>query len=425
MPPQSYNSYQDLLSILLSVSTSSATISLVSTTFRTHCEILQRIGATKVCKPTTNDSTQIQSEDIVPVTESPSKPPALPLLQTLPNELMLLIMSHMSSPSIVALSHTCSKFYRISTKVVENIFDRYPYPNENLGRLLDQVEFLWLLNRNKEILKTKRPSRPGLLQLTRAPQLQHECVTCKKHYGASFFSLPALRGPVETRECFYHESRLWICPSHVWTYEKVKDLCRGRGYDHTSLQKCSGLCSCRKHFLWFQRTAVVQAIPLFASYRHSTGKFSHLAPSSEFRICPHMNHADADVRQRLPIGCRRGFNHPRRSCICRMCSSNRKGRVGQCPSCLTSYQFRTREFVDGAGQGKLDYLLTRRAFCYPTERWRQGCKSKKFWLGHVSLPSEYPGLEMEWNFEWKTDEETYTFPQWLFEEDPFANGFCW
>ncbi|KAL9014066.1 MAG: hypothetical protein Q9173_001275 [Seirophora scorigena] len=168
---------------------------------------------------------QIAPIDLYPCNRSLEKehrprPKLLTPILGLPDELMLIIMAHLPDPNIVALSYTCSRFYRIATRVVENIVDRYHHPSESTIRLRHQLYFRRLLEINAYILRNRHAQSPGLELPPSRRKQEFKCVGCKRWNDSSSFSLGALRGPAATRQCIFHEGRLWICPAHHWTYDE-------------------------------------------------------------------------------------------------------------------------------------------------------------------------------------------------------------
>lgn len=355
----------------------------------------------------------------------------------LPDELMLLVMGHMSNPSIVALSYTCSRFYRISTRVVENIFDRTCYPTESEKRLQDQTEFRRLMA-SKVPLVEQVSSSNTVEQTAKKPIVQYKCVKCNKsnrEQGASFFSLGALRGPAEQRQCLFHEGRLWICPSNIWDYTKAKRLCRDIFCDNLikpvyhGRAAVSGLCQCGNHFLYLSAATLIQAIPLFCTVmRDPTDTELDLVKinlaRSPLRLCPHINDRCTKLSHRFSANCKRECNAPRSSCSCSTCA--REGDTDLvCSQCETSFQFRwRRDRKTPTGTTHSFYILTRRTlFSSVEDKGQREQNSKQTWLGQISIPSEFPGLTEEWKRAWGTDTGKGAEPP--FEDDPFAEGFYW
>lgn len=374
----------------------------------------------------TSESDQRQS-----ACDSPGKIMVLGPIQRLPDELMLLIMDHMSDPSIVALSHTCSRLYRIATRVVEDIFDRIHYPSESQSRLADQFELKGLLadenNNNEKKKREERMSNPA----ARKPQQQYNCVKCNNQYGATFFSLAALRGLAETRQCVVHEIRLWICPFRIWSYTKAEKLCYGAGCHPHSLPPkqaaVCGLCRCRQHFLLLHDNAVIQAIPILlfvgSNFKSMASRIETTRPQISTRLCPHMTMGDPKVWNRYSSHCERKFSGSADTCNCNMCKSKEDEGNRQCSQCLTSFQLRVRRF-DGPEKVLVVYLLTRKVLSNASDD--QTGNDIQTWVNHSSFPSEFKGLKEEWHWTFSGDDgSVYKDERRILEDSPFADGFCW
>lgn len=80
-----------------------------------------------------------------------NEPTAPGTIQKLPTEILLLIIDHLSATSTLALSYTCSRFYRMSPIVIEQLFQRYQYLHESQKRLAEQSCFLDLLGKDRRV----------------------------------------------------------------------------------------------------------------------------------------------------------------------------------------------------------------------------------------------------------------------------------
>ncbi|KAL8649712.1 MAG: hypothetical protein Q9210_004230 [Variospora velana] len=366
------------------------------------------------------------------------QPEILTPILRLPNELILMIMAHMRDPSIVALSYTCSRFYRISTKVIENIFDWYRYPGESVRRKHDQRDFRRLLKRNKSIIQDRRAQSLGPDIPASWRKHVFKCVGCKMWHNDSAFSLHALRGPAATRQCIFQEGRLWICPAHHWSYNEMRRLCKANSRAQPSHSPnpavIRGLCQCKYHFLLVRKTALFQAIPVYLTKGLEPivkqSALAELCREMTLRLCPHMSLLGHKLWPSFSPVCKRRFGEPASCCVCDTCAKNGKdSNEMRCPQCLTSVQLRTRrigELLDGQ---LVLYVVIRRAFTEHKRKWGRFRRTKQTWVNHISLPSEYPGLEAEWRWRWKAIGSPGKFTEAdmrsALEEDPFANGFCW
>ncbi|KAL8969259.1 MAG: hypothetical protein Q9197_004429 [Variospora fuerteventurae] len=366
------------------------------------------------------------------------QPKILPPILRLPNELILMIIAHMRNPSVVALSYTCSRFYRISTKVVENIFDWYPYPGESTLRKHDQRDFRRLLTRDKTIIHDRRAQSLGLDIPASWRKCVFKCVGCKMWHNDSSFSLSALRGPAATRQCIFQEGRLWICPVHQWSYNDMRRLCkpnsRAQPSDSPNPAVIQGLCQCKYHFLLFRKTALFQAIPVYLTKGLKPivkqSALIELYGEMTLRLCPHVSLLRHNLWPSFSPDCKRSFGEPANCCVCDTCATNGKdSNEVRCPQCLTSVQLRTRRIGQHWNEQLILYVVIRRAFTEHKRKWGPFRRTKQTWVNHISLPSEYPGLEAEWRWRWKAIGRPVKFTEAdmrsALEEDPFANGFCW
>ena len=355
-----------------------------------------------------------------------------PSLHDLPTELILLITDHLPTSSIIALSHTCSRFYRLSPAVVEDLFDRYHYPYENKERLAEQEQYLKLVVRNRK-LQGQHP--PGAFLPDDSPrqrQKLYKCVKCKSLLDAHLFSLKALRETAETRQCLLHEGELWICPVQSLSYEQMKGL-----FDRTETSRCSNeqrrnsLCNCGKHFVVVDNNTIVQAIPLMRLFNTDERQLSlgikRIKQYSSARICPHMTHNDPKVLKCFSGDCKREFSGSVNTCSCRVCRNAAvSDEEKQCSRCQTSFQFRIRKLSNYADL-MIVYLLVRKRFTEIDSdgQWSMA-EFNQSWLDHISLPFENEGLAQECNWKWMHADGTEdTCECSALEDDPFAHGFCW
>ncbi|KAL8724732.1 MAG: hypothetical protein Q9181_006696 [Wetmoreana brouardii] len=358
--------------------------------------------------------------------------------QELPAELVLLIKQYLPLSSLVALSHTCSRFYRSSSEVIEDIFDRWHYPREGLARLIGQISFLEFVSRDKR--KVQRNS-----QVVKRLE-ERVCVTCVKLKDISFFSLAAQRGPAVKRQCIVHEGRLWVCPRKIWNFELAIRLCSDTGDNRHSLSpeqaSVCGPCQCGKHFTLLHDNALIQAIPISIrmSPDPSVLESDIEAAKEDFhvRFCPHMSISNQRVFSRFSAQCQRRFSATARSCFCRICRSDDFGERMHCSICLTSYQFRIARFSEGFHDYATVFFLSRKILGKGDPR-DVTHDSTQMWLNHISLPSELPGLKLEWSWNYspaddtdlsddQMDSDSSANEEDLMElgvEDPFKDGFCW
>lgn len=355
-------------------------------------------------------------------------------IQQMPDELMLLIMEHMSDPTVVAFSYTCSRFYRIAPKVVEDVFDRYHYPSESQSRLDSQADLKNCLA-GREKRSKRELTGPCAKHVTEKPRPRHKCMKCDEEYDASNFSLAALRGPAETRQCLLHEGRLWNCPEHIWSYELAKALCYSAGSEPHELPPAArlmhGPCRCGKHFLMLQENAIIQAIPLILNFGYDLGRMAlsieKIRPHHSVRFCPHMTMGDPRVWSRFSGCCERRFSDPPRTCTCRMCKGNEAGENMHCSQCPTSFQLRVRRFDDRLEKMLVVYLLTRKVLSNGNDVRRTGRrKNREIWISQSSLPTEFKGLKEEWRWRFShEDGEVLKDDRLILEDDPFTDEFCW
>lgn len=359
-----------------------------------------------------------------------SELPALAPIQRLPTELLLLIMDQLSETGVLALGYTCSRFYRVSPLVIEQVFRRYQYLNKNDERLAEQISFLNLLARDRQIL--------GWLQsgtisshITRIERpKQYKCITCNNVSSSSSFSLEALRGPQETRQCLLHEGKLWICEEHALTYQEARAYYSGGDLDgRTALKKkarMQGSCRCCRHYLHFEDNAFFQAIPMTAWYGGDTHRLVH-SMFLGLRFCPHMTLGDPQVLSWFSPNCKRSFPEAAANCQCRTCADRGAEEKMQCSKCKTSFQFRIHRSSNPNIQVVL-YFLTRKVLCGTNGDSQISVKEfDRSWQNHISLPFEFPSLRQEWR-PWKELNADYAEDEpdsIVVAVDPFAQGFQW
>lgn len=246
--------------------------------------------------------------------------------------------------------------------------------------------------------------------------------------NSSSFSLAALRGPQETRQCLLHEGKLWICQEHVWSYGEARKYCFGGDFDYKSVlqrrARMQGACKCLTHFLSFQANALIQAIPVAANYTINTRMLVH-RNFLEIRFCPHMTLNDPKVLKCFSPACERGFSEAAENCQCRNCTRREADEKMQCSKCKTSFQFRLHRSGNLNNQIVLYFLIRKDLCSVGSDRQVSAEDFNRSWRNHVSLPFEIPKLKEEWQ-PWKAMyAHSAEHERSVIDTDPFARGIYW
>ncbi|KAI4170344.1 MAG: hypothetical protein LQ348_007127 [Seirophora lacunosa] len=324
-------------------------------------------------------------------------------LSLLPTELCLLIVQHLPQSGVIALSHTCRRFYNMAPVRVEDLFDRHHSPSETRQRRLDQVEYRKLnCKRYSEGLGDTDAKRKG------NRRKGYHCGPCAMEHGRHRFSLAALNGRASRRRCLIHEGLLWICPLKVWTYQDLDP------FIHDPRTFTGGGCRCGQHFTTIAAipiyhsnrpggdisyNRIVQAFPICAFWsqahvsRHVVGS---LLKDRHLRICPHTSLSDRRIRNDgFSEACTRTFGDASsipNDCGCQVCRRQRPDPARTCERCSTKWQFRLQRRRDDSTELAL-WLLVSRVVSQPG---MGGHIVPHDWKNLVFAPSEIKRLKEEW-----------------------------
>ncbi|KAL9011044.1 MAG: hypothetical protein Q9173_004080 [Seirophora scorigena] len=324
-----------------------------------------------------------------------------PLL--LPTELCLLIMQHLPQSGVIALSHTCRRFYNMAPVRVDDLFDRHHSPSESRQRRLDQVEYRKLnYKRYSEGLGDADSKR------TNSRRKGYHCRPCAMKHGRCRFSLAALNGRASRRRCLMHEGLLWICPVKIWTYQDLGP------FIHDPQTFPSGGCPCGQHFTTIaavpnhnsnrpgskiSSNRIVQAFPVcaFWSQAHvSRYAVDAVLEGRHLRICPHTSLSDPRIRNSgFSEACTRTFGDASSNpsdCGCPVCRRQRPDPAQTCERCSTKWQFRLQPRGHDSGELAL-WLLVSRVVSQPG---MGGHIVPADWKNFVFAPSEIKRLKEEW-----------------------------
>ena len=316
-------------------------------------------------------------------------------LQTLPPELFLHTARLLPGSGIVALGHTCRSFYCMLPVHISDLFDRFHSPSESEERLLDQEEYLHIINTD-EFEEVQSPTE----------WIRHElyfCHSCGTEHAATEFSIAALGEPSSKRRCLKYEGFLWICPEQIWSYSKVASFIEKPSYFPR------GPCVCGQHYTTLLRSTnssekffnlVVQAFPLKTFETPSCIDWvtiNDILAYRHLRICPHTSLSDPGILRCFFEGCGRTFNMHRVECGCFICKPRllyRTRHRRDCETCGTQVQFRLWRNPE-TGEVTI-YILVGRII-KDTITGRSGPDGfVAAWKNYVFAPSEIKRLKEEW-----------------------------
>ena len=269
-----------------------------------------------------------QREKVSEIKDHPKRRQGSSKLQCLPNELILTIMDHLSMSGVVFLSYTCRKFNQLSSVTIEDIFERNFGASEvdEASRQNERMIYLSILKRAKplfpwsancSLLKPLHPpfQRPpdhvSMLFVRANGYARLQCVACPKGHQShpyASFSIDQIRASRSSRLCIGHEGTFWVCPIKQWDYRQLCDFQQSPN-SYPSVRRIDsgqtvisdfpyGLCSCRKHFTWLDKTKITQWFPVttFDSWYHvSASVVASKLAKCYLRICPHISIHDKTV----------------------------------------------------------------------------------------------------------------------------------
>ena len=247
-----------------------------------------------------------------------------PLLQKLPTELILEITKCLPLSSSIALSHTCSRFFRIAEVFIGELFPPTQEPKTTSKKSKDrdgkmttnQLSFICMLERDGRLASSMMV-----------------CSLCQNLKKKKYFSPAAQHQEQSARKCIGHEQRVWKCPHRIWNYQETKEVVQ-RYQEYHSM----GDCHCSILVTRYLRNSIMVTYPLL--YLDAKNfKFERVIPllrAAKIQFCPHMRSDDQKVHNSFhedcPIIHNPGAGHLK-------CHHRRRHLLGSCWTCGAWIQF--------------------------------------------------------------------------------------